>query len=185
LPLVLVICGVGASGKSTLAAELAARSRLPHFSSDVLRKQLAGVPVEQRAPAYLYGPAPSDRTYAELANRAEAAVGSHGGAIVDATFSRRAQRQLLMRRLERSGTRILWIACEAPPQVLRSRAATRERGAERGSDATWPVIAAQLEAREPLDDIAPASRHRIYTDRPLDACLDAVDRFVSATVDPG
>ena len=67
--------------------------------------------------------------------------------------------------------------------VLRQRAAVRERRPEHGSDATWPVIAAQLKAREPLDDIPPASLLALETDRPVDACLDQLDAFVSAALD--
>lgn len=183
LPLVLVICGVGGSGKSTLAAELRQRSGFPHLSSDGVRKDLAGVLLEDRAPPQVYDAEHTDPTYAELAERAAAAVGSHEGAIVDATFSKRAHRAALTERLEDSGARILWIECSAPREVLRRRGTARERAAEHGSDATWPVIAAQLEAREPLDEIPAASLHALRTDRPLDPCLDDLDRFVSAALD--
>jgi aminoglycoside phosphotransferase family enzyme/predicted kinase len=182
LPLVLVVCGAGASGKSTLAAALAARSGLLHISSDRIRKELAGVPIESRGGPGIYSDEHTARTYAELAGRAAAAVSERGGAIVDATFPSAARRQVLCERLEGSGARVLWIECIAPPRLLRERAAARERGPEHGSDATWPVIAAQLEARAPLDEVDPASRCSLRTDRPVADCLDEIDRFVSAAV---
>ena len=183
LPLVLVTCGVGGSGKSTLAAALAERSGLPHLSSDRVRKELAGLPADERAPRTAYEAAHTERTYTELAARAAAAVRVRGGAIVDATFSKRAHRVALAGALEGSGARVLWVECTAPPEVLRRRAAAREHAPERGSDATWPVIAAQLEAREPLDEVTPTARHTLHTDRPLDECLDEFDRFASAALD--
>jgi aminoglycoside phosphotransferase family enzyme/predicted kinase len=183
LPLVVVMCGVGGTGKSTLAAALAERSGLTHLGSDQVRKELSGIRVAERAPPRAYDREHTQRTYAELAARAAAAVESHGGAIVDATFSNRAHRAMLLRAVEERGARVLWVECWAPREVLQQRAAVRERGPEHGSDATWPVIAAQLETRDPLDEIAAGSLLSLRTDRPVDACLEDLDRFASAALD--
>jgi aminoglycoside phosphotransferase family enzyme/predicted kinase len=181
LPLVVVLGGVAGSGKSTLAAELSRRSGLPHLSSDGVRKELAGISPDTRGMPELYESEFTMRTYRELAVRAQAALAAAGGAIVDATFQRRDQRALL-RALD---ARVLWIECTAPEDVLRRRGAAREIAPEHGSDATWPVTAAQLSAWEPLDDVPPADRHRLRTDGPLAACLDELDSFVSAAADGG
>jgi aminoglycoside phosphotransferase family enzyme/predicted kinase len=181
LPLAVVFCGVAGSGKSTLAAELARRSGLPHLTSDRVRKELAGLPPERRGGPDLYEPEAIARTYAELAARARAAQEAGTGAIVDATFHRAEQRAAL----RGTGARVLWIECRAPEEALRARTAAREHAPERGSDATWPVAAAQLEAWETLDEIEPRDRHVLHTDRPVDACLAEVDSFVSAAVEGG
>jgi predicted kinase len=180
LPLVLVMCGVGGSGKSTLAAELSERSGLPHVSSDRVRKELAGIPPGEHAPPATYDAAHTERTYAELAERAAAAVDACGGAIVDATFTTRAQRAALTARLRDTEARVLWVECHAPREVLERRGAAREHAPERGSDATWAVIAGQLGTREPLDDIPAADQHAVATDRPVPVCLDEVDCFAAA-----
>ena len=182
LPLVLVVCGVGGAGKSTLSAKLHQRSGLPHLSSDRVRKEQAGVRFDDRAPPESYDAEHTRHVYAELADRAAAAVRSHGGAIVDATFSMRAHRAALAARLVDTGARVLWLECTAPHEVLRQRGAARERGAEHGSDATWPVIAAQLESREPLDELPGASICILHTDEPVEACLDDADRFVCSAI---
>ena len=49
LPVVIVVCGVAASGKTALAARLSAQSGLQHLNSDVVRKGLAGLAPTQRA----------------------------------------------------------------------------------------------------------------------------------------
>ena len=183
LPLVLVVCGVGGSGKSTLSAKLHHYSGLPHLSSDRVRKEQVGVPFEDRAPPDAYDAEHTIHVYAELADRAAAAVQSQGGAIVDATFSTRAHRTALTARLEGSGARVLWLECTAPRDELRRRGAAREHGAEHGSDATWQVIARQLESREPLDELPAQSIHVLRTDGPVDSCLDDADRFVSGALD--
>jgi aminoglycoside phosphotransferase family enzyme/shikimate kinase len=179
LPLVVVLCGVAGTGKSTLAGELAQRSGLSHVSSDRVRKALAGLAAGERGGPELYTPDMTARTYGELAARAGAALAAGGGAILDATFLRRDQRALL----REVGGRVLWVECTAPEEVLRRRGQTRERAPERGSDATWTVVAAQLEAWEPLDDVPAADRHVLRTDRAVEECLDELDSFVSAAVD--
>jgi predicted kinase len=176
------MCGVGGSGKSTLAAELSGRSGLPHVSSDRIRKELAGIPPGEHAPPDAYDAAHTERTYAELAERAAAAVEAHGGAIADATFSTRAQRAALIAALRHTDARVLWVECHAPRAVLERRGAAREHGPEQGSDATWAVIAGQLDAREPLDDVPAADRRAVATDRAVPVCLDEVDCFVAAAV---
>ena len=179
LPLVLVLCGVAGAGKSTLAAELAKRSGLPHLSSDHVRKELGGLPADRRAGQELYTREFTASTYRELASRTSAALERSGGAIVDATFHRREQRALL----RDTGARILWVECAAPERMLRSRGAIRERHPEHGSDATWSVIETQLSAWEPLSEVPTGDHLALRTDRSVEACLDELDSFVSGAVD--
>jgi aminoglycoside phosphotransferase family enzyme/predicted kinase len=181
LPLAVVFCGVAGSGKSTLAAGLARMSGLPHLSSDMVRKELAGTPPDRRGGPALYEPESTARTYAELAARTRAGLAAGSGAIVDATFHRAEQRAVLAG----AGARVLWIECRAPAEALRVRTAARARAPERGSDATWPIAAVQLEAWETLEEIEPRDRHVLITDRPVEECLAEVDSFVSAAVDGG
>ena len=88
-PLVLAVCGASATGKTQLAETLAPVAALPHISSDVVRKELAGLSPSERAPEREYSEEASLRTYAELGARAAAAG---DGAIIDATFRRRSDR---------------------------------------------------------------------------------------------
>ena len=62
----LVICGIPAAGKSHLAHTLAEISGLPHLSSDVTRKRLAGIRPRQRAGGAVYSAESNRLTYAEL-----------------------------------------------------------------------------------------------------------------------
>ncbi len=173
LPLVIVVCGLPASGKTHLAGALAQLSGLPHLSSDVTRKRLAGIRATQHAPAGSYSAEWNARTYAELARRAAQALATSGGAIVDATFRHLADRQAFAAALGLAAP-LLFVECQAPGAVLAERAARRERDPQRASDADAAIVRGELESWEPLDEV-PATVHlRLRTDRPLQQVLGDV-----------
>jgi uncharacterized protein len=165
-PLLIVVCGVPASGKSHQARALAKLSGLSHLSSDVIRKRLAGLGTSERAPGDTYSAEWNKRTYAELDRRASDALTADGGAIVDATFRHRADRRAFTAALGASSP-IVFIECRAPRAVLAQRAADRERDRDRVSDAGLAVVLRELSSWEPLDEV-PAGRHlAVRTDRPM------------------
>ncbi len=98
-PFLLVIMGRIGTGKSTLARQLASELDWPVFSSDRIRKTLAGVPLLERTAPELrpkvYSSEMTDRTYQELVGQGLAALATSGGVILDATFSSRAKRDYL------------------------------------------------------------------------------------------
>jgi predicted kinase len=167
LPLVIVVCGVPASGKSHLAGALAELSGLPHLSSDVTRKRLAGLRARQRAPADSYGPEWNARTYGELARRARQEVAGCGGAIVDATFRHAADRRSFTSALAAAAP-LVFIECQAPAAILAERAARREHDPGRVSDADADVVLRELGAWEPLDEVPAGAHFALRTDRPIE-----------------
>jgi aminoglycoside phosphotransferase family enzyme/predicted kinase len=175
-PLVLVVFGRAASGKSSLAAELAARSGLPVLSSDVIRKELAGVSAEERAPDPAYSEEASLLVYSALGARA-AAVRSRS-VIVDATFRRRRHRAAFARAYGDTGPRPLFVQCIAPDAVLVERARQRDREATRISDADTQVVARQAAELEPLDEVPPNAICTIRTDREVARIADDVEAWL-------
>lgn len=125
LPLVIVVCGAPASGKSCLARALAAASGLPNLSSDVARKRLAGIRPTERGHDEIYSREWSARTYPELGRRADEAVEATGAAILDATFRHLADRAAF-RSSFTGRAPLLFVECDAPRSVLASRARLRE-----------------------------------------------------------
>ncbi len=169
-PLVLVVCGPPAAGKSQLAGALAAASGLAHLSSDVTRKQLAGLDPASRAPAECYTPQWNARTYEELGRRAALQAGAHGGAVVDATCRHRADRDALACGLGRAAPAV-FVECRAPAAVLAARAAAREGEAERVSDASLPVVVRESAVWEPLEETPAAAHVTVRSDRPVAAVV--------------
>ncbi len=169
-PLVLVVCGPPAAGKSHLAQALAAASGLAHLSSDVTRKQLAGLDPASRAPAECYTAQWNARTYEELGRRAALQAGAHGGAVVDATCRHRADRDALARGLGGVAPAV-FVECRAPAAVLAARAAARERAAARVSDASLPVVVRESVVWEPLEETPAAAHVTVRSDRPVEAVV--------------
>jgi len=176
--LVLVICGASATGKTHLAEQVASLSGLPRISSDVVRKQLAGLAPEQRAPESEYSDHMSMRTYRELGARAEA---EPDGAIVDATFRRSAHRSAFA---ETFAGRALFVECLAPAAVVAERAARRELDPERVSDATAEIATRQRAEFEQLDEVPPGAHLRLRTDRPVDELLAELEAWLDARLAP-
>jgi aminoglycoside phosphotransferase family enzyme/predicted kinase len=165
LPLVIVVCGVPASGKSHLARALRAVTGLRRLSSDAVRKRMAGVTPGERAPAAAYSAHWNRLTYAELGRRAAAAVRARGGALVDATFRHRSDREAFAAAFGNAAP-VLFVECTAPTAVLAERAAHRGRRARAGSDATLEVVMRERRAWEPLDEVSATNHIILRSDRP-------------------
>ena len=172
--LVIVICGASATGKTHLAERVASVCSLPHLSSDVVRKEIAGLAPKERAPESDYSEGMSVRTYQELGARAADAP---AGAIVDATFRRRADRAAFA---DAFGGHALFVECLAPVAVVAERAARRELDPERVSDATAEMAARQRAEFEPLDEVPPGAQLSLRTDRPLDEQLAELEAWLDA-----
>ena len=182
LPLVVVICGVPAAGKSHLAQALAEVSRLPHLSSDVTRKRLAGIGSQKRAGDRIYSTDLNRMTYAELGRRAAGTAAACGGALVDATFRHRADREAFADAFGAAAP-LLFVECQAPMRELAERAALRDHQPTRVSDASLSVVMRESSAWEPLDELAPEAHVTLRSDRPAEAQLEdlraLLDRRIS------
>ncbi|GAB2808193.1 AAA family ATPase [Streptomyces chlorus] len=144
-----LVGGLPGSGKSTLSGALADRLGVTLLSSDRLRKELAGIPVEQSATAGygegLYSPEWTDKTYAALLNRASALLSRGESVVLDATWVDAGQRQAALQMAERTHADVVALHCQAPDEVTTSRLTSRAPGA---SDA-GPDVATVMAAVEP------------------------------------
>ena len=164
-PLVLVVCGPPASGKSTLALDLAEVSGLPRISSDLVRKGLAGLAATVPGRPEHYREEFSLATYRELGQRAAREASRHGGAVVDATFRRRAHRAAFAAAFAAAAP-LVFLRCDAPLEVLTARARERARDPHRVSDAGADVVFHEHARWEELDEVPAPDRTVLASDRP-------------------
>lgn len=177
LPLVIVVCGPPAVGKTTMARALAQASGLEHLNSDVTRKQLAGLGPTDRAEARHYTPEANARVYAALGQLAGAAAATRGGAIVDATSRHRVDREAFTRAFGRA-TPTVFVECRAPEAVLARRAAHRDALPSQVSDATSDVAARERLVWDPLDEVPAFAHLAVRTDLPIEAQLNDVSALL-------
>ncbi|MGZ4247293.1 MAG: bifunctional aminoglycoside phosphotransferase/ATP-binding protein [Solirubrobacteraceae bacterium] len=182
LPMVIVVCGVPASGKSSLARAVAEMSGLSCLSSDLIRKELARIAPTERAPAATYRPEWNACTYAELGRRAAGLTARDRGAIVDATFRRRVDRESFAEAFG-SAAPLLYVDCKAAPSVLAARGSARDRGPDHVSDADLEVVLREQSTWQPLDEV-PAQAHIILrTDRQLSETVNDLLALLDRRVD--
>jgi aminoglycoside phosphotransferase family enzyme/predicted kinase len=177
-PLLLLLGGLPASGKSTLARALAGRLALVAINSDVVRKARAGLaPTARRAAspgAGLYTAAVTDATYAALLDAARHWLERGVSVALDASFRRADQRAAAVALAEALGVPWLAVECVCPPATARARLAARAHDASAVSDADWAVYQQLAAEWEPWAEI-PAARYRsVNTGRALDAAVAAV-----------
>jgi aminoglycoside phosphotransferase family enzyme/predicted kinase len=176
-PVVLSICGVAGSGKTTLADALGAASGWPRVSSDLTRKQLAGVPSTERARSWHYSGEFTARTYREMGESVERLLERGNGVIVDATFHRREERDAFRAGLGESSAPV-FVECRAPAETLAARVRTRESEPDHVSDADPTIVERQLAAMEPLEEIPAGQRIQLTIDVPVQDLLGEVETFV-------
>jgi len=141
----VAVGGLSGSGKTSLARLLAPElGRAPgalHLRSDVLRKQLAGVPEEHPLPPGSYTEEASRRVYAELDRQAAAALAAGQSVVADAVFARPEERAGMARLAEAQGAAFAGLWLEAPAEVMKARVSSRRSDA---SDADESVVEKQL-----------------------------------------
>ncbi|NJN66484.1 MAG: AAA family ATPase [Chloroflexaceae bacterium] len=174
-PAVLVVMGRIGSGKSTLAHELARELGWEVYSSDVVRKEMAGLPIDASVPdevrEQLYHPAAKEQVYAALIQRAIQQVRAGKRVILDATFGQKADRRRVREQLEQAGASGSFLEVQAPETTIRQRLAHREPGTAYGSDARLEDFDRLSHAYEPPAEIHPLYLQAVTTEQPLDEAV--------------
>ncbi len=164
-PCLLLSAGLPGTGKSTLARRLAEAANLSVIRSDVIRKELAGIPIEEKTSpallASLYGRESTERTYAECLRQAEHLLFEGQRVIVDATFREEGQRRQFLEAATKWAVPCLLLTCRADPQTVRQRLASRQHDA---SDADWSVYEQAAASWEEFGNATQKFAHFIPTD---------------------
>ena len=174
-PLLIMTTGLIGSGKSSVAEGVAQALGFQVFSSDWVRKERAGLqPETPQRVAYgagIYGTSASRGTYDVLADLAREAL-LHGRSVVlDAAFSKQAERQRMATLADEVGADLFLLECLAPEDVIRHRLETRVRAPESISDGRWEIFPQFQRDYEPVQEIEPACHIRLDTTQCIELCV--------------
>ena len=158
-PLVLVVMGRVGTGKTTVAQKLASELDWPVFSSDKIRKSLAGIPLTERTPHErrdeVYSSQMTEQTYKKLMENGLAALTTHSSVILDATFSSRANRDFLRETCAKAKVRLQVIELQTDRGTIEKRLKERDRITGEISDARLEDFEKLSAAYEPPSELAP------------------------------
>jgi len=131
-PLLVLVAGLVASGKSTLAHALAARWHAVLLEADRVRGTLlAAAEAESTGAEARWRRDLSSgfeaEIYDDLLRRADAVLASGRPLVLDACFPRRSQREAARALAVRRGARFLFVECRVPEATAHARLAARNR----------------------------------------------------------
>ena len=161
MPQLLLIGGLMGTGKSTLAHALQDTLGWSLLSSDRMRKQLLQLnPAQPQAEAFgegIYSTGWTARTYSMLRQEAVKLLASSHSVLVDASFSRRADRQALAHEALQYGARVFFVECICPRGCALQR--LEQRWQQRLTNSQQPVaeVSFASDGRPDLYDAQQAS----------------------------
>lgn len=156
-PRLVITHGLSGCGKTVASSQWlqadpqAATLRL---RADVERKRLSGLAATAHSGsavnAGLYSADAHRRTYGQLLTLADGLLRAGWSVLLDATFLRRADRDLARDLARQTGAAFAILAPQASPEQLRERILARAAQGQDASEATLAVLAQQMQEVEPL-----------------------------------
>ncbi len=154
-PCLAVIAGLSGTGKSTLARAIADQTGWPYASSDVVRKNLAGLSLETRARVVnetgIYSPEWTRRTYQAMFKSAGESLARRRSFILDGTFAQRSLRRAAGELARRFSADLWIIECLCDEGTVSRRLAEKLELGKGTSDADWDLYQQQALRFEPID----------------------------------
>ncbi len=152
--LIIVVFGLMATGKTTLARSLGETLGMPVIHSDAVRKSLAGLKPTTRAPHEfgkgIYSEDFSRRTYTEMLRLAQGHLAAGRSVILDGSYKRAEERKRVRQLARGGGAQVLFVYCECDPGVARERLGIRLTDPEAISDGRVELFEGQIRDFDPL-----------------------------------
>ncbi|MGM0425464.1 MAG: AAA family ATPase, partial [Thermodesulfobacteriota bacterium] len=121
----LLLCGLSGSGKSYLADQIAPLLGVQVLRSDVLRKQLQGLPAQaQKSESYaqgLYSSQVTEEVYSSMLQQAEGLLNQDQAVLLDATFLQRKHRLQALELAREQNCKFFVLHCSCPEGEVQRR----------------------------------------------------------------
>jgi len=172
-PVLIVMCGLPASGKSYVAKIIAQPFEAHVLRSDVTRKKLAGVATTDKAGDDAYDEQFSDRVFAELREQAQHELEHGRSVVIDATMIERQRRAPFIELGRSLHVPTLLVQVECDENTIRQRMAERAESPS-ASDADWDVYQSMRKDFEPPTEVDDTQRLRVQSPVDEAALVQAV-----------
>lgn len=163
-PLLLLVAGLPASGKTWFARALAEKLDAVHINSDAVRTAM-GLRGQ-------YGPASKQQVYDAMTERGEAALKNGRPVIVDSTFFKKTLRRPWLALAEKLDVPCLFIEIKIPEEAARQRLQKKRED----SEATWDVY---LQLKAEWEEIATPHLVLDSDQLPLDEMVVLAEKFLT------
>ena len=170
-PMVLIVMGHVASGKSALAMELAMELGWEVLSTDRIRKEITHSQSNRNNNSWLYSDEMKNTVYERLFKDTETSLKKGRGLILDATFSRRAHRDQLRERLDNLTVPYCFIETRTSDEVRKERLLQREGNSNQNSDARLRNFDDLKQFYEPPDELHSLQALTVDTKQKLENSL--------------
>jgi len=156
--MLIAVGGFVASGKSSVARELARTLGAVHIEADQVRDEILQIPSSQAAHEAAWSdnlaPGVTDRIYSEMLDRAESALSKDRPAVLDGCFATHAQRVGARGLAHLYANPFLFVECRTTRSVLEQRLRDRSRATGIDESAWFPLLD-RIESRwEPVTELA-------------------------------
>jgi predicted kinase len=182
-PILIVIFGLIASGKTTLAKAIGRNQGWPVVHSDMVRKNLVGIPATRRVEVPfgqgIYAPDISGRTYQEMFRQARDHLESGSSVILEGSFMRAMDRQQARDLAAYCQAEVFFILCSCSAEETLRRLAKRSTDSQAISNGRQEILMAQQKVFEPITDLQEVPMLILDTERPLDAILEEIMSFLN------
>jgi uncharacterized protein len=173
-PVLWVVCGMPASGKSAIAERLGQAFGIRVLQSDMIRKTCFASESENLShlgfESGIYSRGATALTYGRMFLAAQEEIEKGNSVVLDATFGSRHFRVDALQLSADMDANIFFVECAASDDVLKKRLMERETRPSL-SDARLAHFDAFKKGFEPLDEIRAEQKMTVNTEKPINECM--------------
>jgi aminoglycoside phosphotransferase family enzyme/predicted kinase len=174
----IIVCGLIGTGKTTVAKEIAKMNGWEIISSDLVRKDLAGIPATRHEyTAFgkgLYSSKFTELTYKRMNEIAEELLMKGKSVVVDACYGKKYQRANVYALARATNAEFTCIELVCPEEEVKTRLTMRMHETGSTSDGRWEIFPEWKASFEKLDEFGKQEHIVVDTSTPIEESVKQV-----------